>query len=58
MKNKFELPFFNDRLAIKVAYQHLFIEYTSDVAVQQQPESNDRFRNKANMFSLGITKAF
>jgi hypothetical protein len=50
--------FFNERWGIKAAYQYLFTEYTTDIAVQQQPEPNDRFRNKASLFSLGITKVF
>ncbi|CAN5303043.1 hypothetical protein BH09BAC3_BH09BAC3_35620 [soil metagenome] len=50
--------FFNEKLAIKVAYQHLFTEYTTDTKIQQVPEENDRFRNKANLFSVGITKQF
>ena len=50
--------FFKEKLAIKLAYQHLFTEYTSDSEVQQLPEANDRFRNKANLVSLGITKQF
>ncbi len=44
--------------AATVAYQFLFVEYTTAVAVQQQPEPNDRFRNKASMFGVGITKLF
>jgi len=50
--------FFNERLGIKVAYQYLFTEYTTDTEVQQSPESNDRFRNKASLFSIGITRTF
>ncbi|HAC25743.1 MAG TPA: hypothetical protein DCE81_12600 [Cytophagales bacterium] len=50
--------FFNERWGIKLAYQYLFTEYTTDVAVQQQPEANDRFRNKASMVSIGVTKVF
>jgi long-subunit fatty acid transport protein len=50
--------FFKGDLAIKVAYQYLFTEYTTDTEVQQLPEVNDRFRNKSGMFSVGITKQF
>ncbi len=50
--------FFKENLGIKVAYQYLFTEYTTDTAVQQVPEANDRFRHKAQMVSLGITKVF
>lgn len=50
--------FFKEKLAVKLAYQYLFTEYTSETKVQQIPEPNDRFRNKAGLFSLGITKQF
>lgn len=50
--------FFKDRLAIKLAYQFLLTEYTADSEIQQLPKPNDRFRNKASLFSLGITKQF
>ena len=50
--------FFTEKLAIKLAYQYLFTEYTTDTKVQQLPEANDRFRNKASLFSAGITKQF
>jgi hypothetical protein len=50
--------FFAKDLAIKLAYQFLFTEYTTETKVQQLPEANDRFRNKASLFSLGITKQF
>jgi hypothetical protein len=50
--------FFKEKLAVKLAYQYLFVEYTTDTKVQQLPEANDRFHNKASLFSLGITKQF
>ena len=50
--------FFTKKVALKIAYQHLFTEYTTDTNIQLVPEENDRFRNKASMFSLGITKQF
>lgn len=50
--------FFSDQLALKVAFQYLFTEYTTDTLVQQQPEPNDRFRNKSSMVSIGVTKRF
>jgi long-subunit fatty acid transport protein len=50
--------FIKEKLAVKLAYQYLFTEYTTDTKVQQLPEANDRFRNKASLFSLGITKQF
>jgi len=48
--------FFTEKFALKVAYQYVFTEYTTDTKIQQTPEANDRFRNKASLFSLGITK--
>ena len=50
--------FFKENLAIKLAFQHLFTEYTADTQIQQVPEANDRFRNISNLFSLGISKQF
>ena len=50
--------FFNNSYAIKVAYQYLFTEYTTETEVQRLPETNDRFRNKASLLSLGLTKKF
>lgn len=59
LNSEFYLRYFiKEKLAIKLAYQFLFIEYTTDTKVQQQPETNDRFRNKASLISLGITKQF
>lgn len=50
--------FFKEKLGIKLAYQYLFTEYTTETEIQQIPEANDRFRNKASLFSVGITKQF
>jgi len=50
--------FITEKIGIKAAFQYLFTEYTTDTEVQQIPEPNDRFRNKASMFSLGVTKMF
>ncbi|NOT74892.1 MAG: hypothetical protein HOP08_08170 [Cyclobacteriaceae bacterium] len=50
--------FIKEKFAIKLAYQYLFTEYTTENKVQQLPEANDRFRNKSSLFSLGITKQF
>ena len=59
LNSEFYLRYFiKEKFAIKLAYQYLFIEYTTDTKVQQLPEANDRFRNKASLFSLGITKQF
>jgi long-subunit fatty acid transport protein len=50
--------FFKEKFAVKLAYQYLFTEYTTETEVQQVPEANDRFRNKTSLFSLGVTKQF
>jgi hypothetical protein len=57
LNSEFYLRYFvREEWAIKLAYQYLFIEYTTDTQVQQRPEVNDRFRNKASLLSVGITK--
>jgi long-subunit fatty acid transport protein len=59
LNSEFYLRYFlKEKLAVKLAYQYLFVEYTTDTKVQQLPETNDRFRNKASLLSLGITKQF
>ena len=45
----------NDKLGIKGGIQFHFTEYTTDTEVQQQPEPNDRFRNKSLMFMIGAS---
>jgi long-subunit fatty acid transport protein len=50
--------FFNEKWGVKVAFQYLFTEYTTDSQVQQAPETNDRFRYKARMVSIGVTRVF
>ena len=48
------------KIAIKLGYDFLFSEYTTDAKVQQLPNSsntNDRFRNKARMILFGIKYA-
>lgn len=42
-------------IGVKAGFQFLFTEYTTSINIQQQPEPNDRFRNKVVAFSLGIT---
>lgn len=44
-----------EKLSLKGAAQFLFTEYTTETKVQNFPEANDRFRNKALLFALGIT---
>jgi hypothetical protein len=46
----------NESLYLRASFQYLFAEYTTDTQVQQEPEPNDRFRHKAPMVSIGITK--
>jgi hypothetical protein len=45
----------NDRWSVKGGLQHLFTEYTTVTKVQQYPEPNDRFRDKSNLFSIGVS---
>lgn len=47
--------FVTDRFAMKLCAQFLFTEYTTDSKVQQQPEANDRFRNKSLMAAIGAS---
>jgi hypothetical protein len=48
--------FFNNNWGIKAALQFLFTEYKTETPVQQLPESNDRFRKKSLLVSIGITR--
>lgn len=48
--------FFKELWALKIAGQFLFTEYTTETNVQTFPEDNDRFRNKALLFAVGITR--
>lgn len=43
------------RWHLRASAQFLFTEYTTATEVQQLPEPNDRFRDKALMFSVGCT---
>ena len=45
----------NNTWGLKLAAQFHFTEYTTDVKVQQNPEPNNRFRNKSLMIALGVT---
>lgn len=44
-----------DKWFVKGGGQFLFTEYTTKTKVQKLPEENDRFRNKALLFCIGIT---
>ena len=45
----------NEKWSAKAGLQFLFTEYTTNSQVQQLPEPNDRFRNKALMFMIGTS---
>lgn len=47
----------NSKLGIKAVYQFLFIEYKTTTIKQTAPDGTqvDRFRNKANLFGLGVS---
>jgi hypothetical protein len=42
-------------IALKAGAQFLFTEYTTETEVQQEPQKNDRFRNKSLLFSAGVS---
>lgn len=48
----------NGHIHLRMAFQYLFTEYTTTSKVQQQPESNDRFRHKSGMISMGVSYLF
>jgi hypothetical protein len=45
-------------IGIKLAYQFLFNELTSDTKIQTVPSANDRFRVKSNMIYAGVSYSF
>jgi hypothetical protein len=45
----------DDHWYVKAGLQFLFTEYTTNAAVQQLPEPNDRFRRKSLMFMIGTS---
>jgi len=47
--------FLNQKIALKGAAQFLFTEYTAETEVQEEPQKNDRFRNKALLLAIGIS---
>jgi hypothetical protein len=56
LNSEFYLKYFlNDKWAIKLGGQFLFTEYITREEVQQLPEPNDRFRNKALLLTCGFT---
>jgi hypothetical protein len=44
--------------AITAAASFIFTEYTTDSPIQQNPEPNDRFRNKSLMMGFGVLHKF
>jgi hypothetical protein len=48
----------NSKFGVKVAYQYFFTELTTTTEVQTIPEKNDRFRNKASLFNIGVSYHF
>jgi long-subunit fatty acid transport protein len=50
----------NDKWGVKLGFQYLFTEYTTDTKVQTTPDGqkNDRFRSKGRGISLGVTYSF
>jgi hypothetical protein len=45
-------------VGIKLAYQFLFNELTTETKIQTFPSANDRFRQKSNMVFAGISYSF
>jgi long-subunit fatty acid transport protein len=48
----------NNKVGIKLAYQHFFTELTTASKVQTIPVQNDRFRNITDLFSFGVAYHF
>lgn len=45
-------------IGVKLAYQFLFNELTTDTKIQTVPSANDRFRAKSNMIYVGVSYGF
>ena len=59
LNSQFYLQYdFKPNLGVKAAYQYFFTEFTTNTNVQQTPEPNDRFRNKASMGYIGVVYGF
>ena len=59
LNSEFSVRYFiTEQFAIKLLYQHLFTEYTTYSEVQLQPEPNNRFRYKGNLFGIGACLRF
>lgn len=48
----------NNKIGLKLAYQHFFTELTTASKVQTLPAQNDRFRNITNLFGIGVAYHF
>ena len=48
----------SQNIGIKLAYQFLFNELTTETKIQTLPSANDRFRTKSNMVFLGVSYSF
>ena len=48
----------NNKIGLKLAYQHFFTELTTTNKVQTVPVQNDRFRNITNLFGIGVAYHF
>lgn len=46
---------FNQKWGMSAAYEYLFTELTTTTNVQTLPELNNRFRNKASQFYVGLS---
>jgi long-subunit fatty acid transport protein len=47
-----------EKFGVKLAYQYLFNELTTNTKVQTTPEANDRFRSKASLVNIGFSYHF
>jgi hypothetical protein len=48
----------NNKVGIKLAYQHFFTELTTATKIQTVPSQNDRFRNITDLLSVGVAYHF
>lgn len=44
-----------EKWSVRAVYQFYFVEYKTNTNIQQLPEPNDRFRNKANLLGIGLS---
>lgn len=44
-----------EKWSLRAVYQFYFVEYKTNTSIQQLPEPNDRFRNKANLLGIGLS---